>query len=185
MARVNKDEEHIAALVKYFHQIFLKPGSGENALHHLLLPGAWARKPLADRPELIEKITCPIGFFYGQKDWMDPKGGFQVCENFFLSASIYITANADHHLYQDNPTDLVQQILYECFGPQPGLINEVELFHHNDCPYERIQLDKAILENSEIEKNEPAQKEEEDKSDIPDRKFVKNIPNKADAHREW
>ena len=44
-------------------------GSGERALSQLLLPFAWARKPLCERIPKLNK-SIPIRFIYGDTDWM-------------------------------------------------------------------------------------------------------------------
>jgi hypothetical protein len=49
----------------YLHQIFLRPGSGEYALHSFLTVGAWAKKPLIDRIPVLASMGLSISFFYG------------------------------------------------------------------------------------------------------------------------
>ena len=61
------DKERLA---KYMHESFFLPPGSENVLQALLLPGAWARRPLCERvPALSPGIS--VSFIYGRRDWMD------------------------------------------------------------------------------------------------------------------
>lgn len=40
------DEDELADMKSYLHQIFLRPASGELALNTILSPGSWAKSPL-------------------------------------------------------------------------------------------------------------------------------------------
>ena len=62
------DEEELADMKSYLHQIFLRPASGELALTTILSPGAWAKSPLLFR---LPTLQVPVSFFYGEFDWMD------------------------------------------------------------------------------------------------------------------
>ncbi|KAM0754094.1 alpha/beta-hydrolase [Meredithblackwellia eburnea MCA 4105] len=68
-------EEVQSDLFSYLYHISTARGSGEYCLAHLLAPGAFARAPLINR---MTKLDIPITFIYGDHDWMDEKGGFDV-----------------------------------------------------------------------------------------------------------
>ena len=53
------DEEELADMKSYLHQIFLTT---------ILSPGAWAKSPLLFR---LPTLQVPVSFFYGEFDWMD------------------------------------------------------------------------------------------------------------------
>lgn len=61
-------------LNSYLSNITLLPGSGEYAVGILLVPGAIARFPIADRIAALGK-GVPVSFVYGELDWMDVHGG--------------------------------------------------------------------------------------------------------------
>merc|ERR1712154_393085 len=52
------------------------PGSGEYCISKILTPNAYAKRPAEYR---IPHLKVPkVSFLYGDKDWMDPKGGLVV-----------------------------------------------------------------------------------------------------------
>lgn len=61
----------------YLYQICRARGSGEYALAHILAPGAYARYPLIDRLDGLPG-NVPVTFIYGDRDWMDERGGRDV-----------------------------------------------------------------------------------------------------------
>ncbi|KAJ7579240.1 Alpha/Beta hydrolase protein [Mycena floridula] len=97
-------EEETRDMHAYILNITLAKGSGEYCISHILAPGAFARLPLVDR---IAALKIPVTFVYGDHDWMDPEGGQQSVENLRLAGNdqgrMYVTPNAGHHVYLDNP----------------------------------------------------------------------------------
>ena len=108
-------EEEMSEMKAYMHQIFMRPPSGEYALNTILMPGSWAKKPLIYRMPGL-KVRC--AFYYGERDWMDPYPAMYLIEEKQLPASgkLYVIDDSDHHLYLDNPVDMVFKILLELFG---------------------------------------------------------------------
>lgn len=108
-------EEELQEMKNYLHQIFLKPGSGEYALNTILSPGSWAKSPLIHR---LPALEVPVAFFFGANDWMDPVPAMYLTENKLLlnGGTLHFVIDADHHMYLDNPTEMVYKMLFEVFG---------------------------------------------------------------------
>ncbi len=112
--------EELTEIKAYLHQIFLRPASGEYALNTLLSPGSWAKNPLIHR---LPALDVPVSFYYGARDWMDPVPAMFLIEQKLLAASgdrakLYFIDDADHHLYLDNPVDMVFKIVLHIFGEE-------------------------------------------------------------------
>lgn len=99
--------EEKAVIKTYLEQINLLPGSGEYGLAYILYPGAWARNPLCNR---INSLKVPMAFYYGDNDWLKPDGAEQVQQKAVGQVLIFTITNSDHHLYWDNPKELVEKI---------------------------------------------------------------------------
>lgn len=111
------DEEELSEMKTYMHQIFMRPASGEYALNTLLLPGSWAKNPLIHR---LPALTISVAFFFGEHDWMDPYPAMYMIEEGLLppGTKLHVIEKSDHHLYFDNPTDMICKILLEVFGEE-------------------------------------------------------------------
>jgi cardiolipin-specific phospholipase len=116
MKSITHDEELIE-MKAYMHQIFMRPASGEYALNTILMPGSWAKNPLIHR---LPCLQVPVAFYYGERDWMDPYPAMQLIEENLLpsGAKLHVIDDSDHHLYLDNPVDMVYKILLEVFGQE-------------------------------------------------------------------
>ena len=108
-------------LLDYMHQIFMREGSTEYALFIQFELGMWAINPLETR-ERLGSLPIPVSFFYGDRDWMDYRGGQRVIEqNRFYNAEakekglsqVYIISDSDHHLYFDNPVEFAKLIVQD------------------------------------------------------------------------
>merc|ERR1711933_451463 len=96
-------------LTDYLYSNCMLPGSGEYCLNLLLKPGAYAFKPLVHR---IPNLSVNnVSFIYGENDWMDIEGGFQVqsiCKQIIQNGGIapFVTvqsvSNAGHLLMLEN-----------------------------------------------------------------------------------
>ena len=95
----------------------MRPASGEYALNTLLLPGSWAKNPLIHR---LPALLVPVAFFFGEQDWMDPYPAMYMIEEKMLpcGAKLHVIEKSDHHLYFDNPFDVVYKVLLEIFGEE-------------------------------------------------------------------
>jgi len=92
------------ALHMYSYTLFKQRGSGEYALTYLLAPGAFARNPLKNRFQELNK-NLEVIFMYGDNDWMDAKAGkaaSDVMKQTGGRAKYRIISDAGHHLYLDN-----------------------------------------------------------------------------------
>ncbi|KAJ7098207.1 alpha beta-hydrolase [Mycena crocata] len=106
----------------YILNIILAKGSGEYCIAHLIPLSSYARiMPLVDR---ITALTIPITIVYGDRDWMDTKGGAQCIENLRKEGNIearsVIVVNAGHQVYFDDPT-AVNELLVLGFCSNPYL----------------------------------------------------------------
>ena len=86
----NRFEDNVPAkaeFAEYMFQHWQGEPSGEFALNEMLLPGAFAKRPLIDRlPSLLERTTIPCTFVYGDRDWMDIKPAWSL-QTMLLSQS--------------------------------------------------------------------------------------------------
>mmetsp|Transcript_24758 Transcript_24758/g.28252 ORF Transcript_24758/g.28252 Transcript_24758/m.28252 type:complete len:342 (-) Transcript_24758:756-1781(-) len=95
-------------LENYMYEYGSMPGCSEYALGLILEPGAFARAPLITR---IEDFEMPVALFYGDDDWMDPRGGELVLDKIKQKGQLFLISNAGHHLYFDNPEEFTDAIL--------------------------------------------------------------------------
>ncbi|PWN19313.1 alpha/beta-hydrolase [Microstroma glucosiphilum] len=98
------------AIAAYTQAIFLSKGSGEYCLAHLLLPGAWARLPIATRAKELKR-ELPVSFIYGESDWMDVEAGRDVVKRLrewgnMGGGRTFIVPHAGHNVHIDNPRAL-------------------------------------------------------------------------------
>lgn len=93
------------ALQLYSYVMFNARGSGEYALSYLLAVGGLGRWPLAER---VHQLKCPSLWVYGDRDWMDKRGGIVATQRIRDHGGRAVTvelANSGHHLYMDNYTE--------------------------------------------------------------------------------
>jgi cardiolipin-specific phospholipase len=88
-------------LYEYLSAITALEGAGEYALQRLLKPGAYAKRPLADRLDQLQMKTV---FVYGDRDWMDPT--IPLCKlqlkSLHPESRLEIIKDAGHQLFLDN-----------------------------------------------------------------------------------
>lgn len=107
--------ELILKLHEYSYSIFNQyQGSGEIAITILISHEILAKLPLCDRgfPEHLQKTGVKSMWMYGEKDWMNQKGG-EYCVRKLKelgneTSQLKVINNAGHHLYMDNPTEFNQ-----------------------------------------------------------------------------
>ncbi|KAL8279290.1 hypothetical protein RQP46_008327 [Phenoliferia psychrophenolica] len=112
-------------LFSYLYEISTARGSGEYCLAHLLAPGAYGRSPLLER---LDKLDVPITFIYGDHDWMDSKGGYDVVKKLKAKAEsqetadqkrysrVIINPHSGHWVHLENPegfNQIIERILQE------------------------------------------------------------------------
>ncbi|CED83352.1 Predicted hydrolase/acyltransferase (alpha/beta hydrolase superfamily) [Phaffia rhodozyma] len=121
-------QEDIRDMHAYIYATTTAKGSGEYCIHHLLAPGAFARKPLVER---MDDIKIPVKFVYGHKDWMDFKGGVEACRRMQSrgnrQTSTEVVERAGHHVYLDNP-ERMNEIFWEELGNPKGRSTPAEAF---------------------------------------------------------
>ncbi|KAI9229547.1 MAG: Alpha/Beta hydrolase protein [Piptocephalis tieghemiana] len=88
------------AMWDYTYHIFAAQASSESALSHLLLPGAYARMPLAPR---IPSLTMPTTFVYGESDWMDDTHASRLIPLMSVPANIVIIPGGGHNMFLEAP----------------------------------------------------------------------------------
>lgn len=101
----------------------MRDGSSEYAIFICFEPGMWARNPLETEDRLANPdFPIPVSFFYGDRDWMDCRGGQRVVEkNRFYNAEdpesglsqVHIVSDSDHHMYLDNPQEFATRIIID------------------------------------------------------------------------
>lgn len=64
--------------------------------------------------------NSPVSFVYGDKDWMDYRGGLEACKRMKAAGNhnveTIIVENAGHHVYLDNPRKM-NDLLLEWLSP--------------------------------------------------------------------
>ena len=106
--RYKVPEEEMPTLEKFVEQINLFPGSGEHGISYILDFSLWPYSPLCKR---LPDLTIPIAFFYGDRDWIVSDGGYKTKEISSSQILVYTISNSDHHMYWDNPEELIQKII--------------------------------------------------------------------------
>ena len=91
-------------VLDYMHAITSAKGSGEHALSRILLPGAYAKRPLVSRMGAMP-TAVPVKFLYGAHDWMKPVDSLRDAHD------IRTIPRAGHHLYIDNAPAFESNIL--------------------------------------------------------------------------
>ncbi|KAL7413051.1 Alpha/Beta hydrolase protein [Mrakia frigida] len=107
-------EEEVRDVHSYIYSTSMAKGSGEYCISSILAPGAVARLPMAAR---MDNVKVPTRFIYGDKDWMDPKGGMEACRRMKLNGNkdvkTIVVPKAGHHIYLDNPTRMNELLMEE------------------------------------------------------------------------
>lgn len=92
-------------------------GSGELAITKLINHEILARLPLSDRglvEHLVDRDTKTL-WLYGDKDWMNSKGGMHICDKIATRkqglGELQIINGAGHHIYLDNPTEFNKKVI--------------------------------------------------------------------------
>ncbi|EIM24059.1 alpha/beta-hydrolase [Wallemia mellicola CBS 633.66] len=92
-------------LYHYIYSISVRKASSEYSITHLLSFGAYARLPLIDRIEKLDK-RIPVTFMHGSVDWVDGgEAAFEKMKNLGFDVKYEETPRSGHHLYLDNPED--------------------------------------------------------------------------------
>jgi len=89
--------------VRYLHQITAIESNGEHALSKVLLPGAFARKPLIDDIHKLDSVQGLL-FVYGTRDWMDYRAGMAAKKLAKVKTEVVVVPGT-HHVYLDESTE--------------------------------------------------------------------------------
>lgn len=113
----------ILTLHRYSYSIFNQyQGSGELAITKLVNHEVLARLPLCDRGlvEYLVESKVKTLWLYGDKDWMNSKGGHYICEKMEKLDNSLATHHelkeAGHHIYLDNPEEFNRACIDFFFG---------------------------------------------------------------------
>jgi len=120
--RVNDGENEvnvdlILKLHNYSYSIFNQfQGSGELAITKLINHEILAKLPLCDRGfvKYLHDSEIRTLWLYGDKDWMNFKGGYHIFEQLSKInslSSFQIIKDAGHHIYLDNPEEFNKSCL--------------------------------------------------------------------------
>lgn len=116
---VVSDLKEKEALAEYLHLMAMIPGFGEDMLNRFLLPTSHGVKPTVDR---IPKLEIPkVSFIYGDRDWMDIKGGIEAFEQSRRrrnspDVEVYQLQEAGHLLMLDNWRGFHAGVVAMCGG---------------------------------------------------------------------
>ena len=108
-------KEHSKDAYHYLYQILLRSGSGEHALHIMFEHGLLTDFPIIDHIDDIKQQGIEVSFYYGSKDWMNTDfNGVKISEILLERGEhISIIDNSDHHIYFDNPEDLLMLLIQD------------------------------------------------------------------------
>lgn len=97
------NDEHAQLFSAYMHQISVAPGSGEHALGSLLLPGAFAKKPI--HRELPKMPARRVLVVFGESDWMrrDIAAAHHAARQ--MSDAKVLSLPGTHHVYLNEAFD--------------------------------------------------------------------------------
>lgn len=110
-------------LGEFLYGTWMGGGPAERVVQELLLPGAWARRPLHGR---IPRLQIPkISFVYGSVDWMDASAGQKVVDAYSETGEVQrrrrigfevergevaIVDRAGHQLFVDHPGNFISTL---------------------------------------------------------------------------
>jgi abhydrolase domain-containing protein 4 len=102
-----------SAMAEYFYSVSTAgKRSSEMAFSTLLLPGAWARRPIG---VLMRQVKTPVAFCYGDRDWMDASAGEVASKSMSNARSTHvILSGADHNLMMSEPTQFANFVIDFC-----------------------------------------------------------------------
>jgi pimeloyl-ACP methyl ester carboxylesterase len=106
--KYNVEPNELEDVWNFLEQVNLLPGSGENGISYILDFNLWPYSPLCKR---LPELSIPIAFFYGDRDWVVSDGGYKTKEISQSQVLIYTISNSDHHMYWDNPKELLEKML--------------------------------------------------------------------------
>lgn len=113
----NTNHDLLLKLHYYSYSIFNQyQGSGELAITKLVNHEILALMPLCDRGlvQYFKDNKIRTLWMYGEKDWMNLKGGEYIYENLKeagADSELVIIENAGHHIYLDNPSEFNRAVL--------------------------------------------------------------------------
>lgn len=85
----------------YLYHCNAQNPSGETAFHHLMSGFGWAKHPIINRLDSLQK-EVPITLIYGSRSWVDRDPGFQIQYSRQDSyVDVQILQGAGHHVYAD------------------------------------------------------------------------------------
>ena len=104
------------ALADYLYHISARPPSGEYSLNAILMPGAYARKPLCER---LPSLQVPVTFICknhvlllldginselvdGTHDWMDHRHAGLAMQSIKTRSRLVLIPESGHHMYCEN-----------------------------------------------------------------------------------
>jgi len=90
----------------YLYHVNSGAGVGLGTLSALILPGAWARQPISQL--MLDRLTVPVDFIYGESDWMQPEEGYTLSVQLSqrgLPSSFHRVSNAGHQLVVENSSE--------------------------------------------------------------------------------
>jgi len=109
---LNVRSVNVELLAEYLYHLNLGPPSGESALPLLLAAGASARRALGPR---LLSLSVPVGFIYGENDWMDQQAGERVVADLYgeeeIPNYVRVVPVAGHQLMLENPSSFVLAVI--------------------------------------------------------------------------
>ena len=102
-------QDDFDTMYNYFTQIFMRKGSSESALHSLFEYGIIPYTPIIDSLKDFKEQGIEVSFHYGTRDWMDTEFNGEKVSQILKEegADVYMVDDADHHLYFDNPQEMM------------------------------------------------------------------------------
>ncbi|CAI2369950.1 unnamed protein product [Moneuplotes crassus] len=109
---VNMTDTEKEVAGRYLYQLLMREQSGEKAIFKLMKMPILAYTPIYDELDKLNSHKIEISFVYGDRDWIDTQmGGTNVSQLLKRRGEkVSIIHDSDHHLYLDNPEDLLDSL---------------------------------------------------------------------------
>ncbi|XP_065166576.1 (Lyso)-N-acylphosphatidylethanolamine lipase isoform X3 [Atheta coriaria] len=101
-------------VTQYLYQCNSQQPSGESAFHSMMSGFGWAKHPMVNRIEQLDK-TVPITLVYGSRSWVDNSAGEIIKEKRHDSeVNLQVIVGAGHHVYADKPEVFNEYVIEAC-----------------------------------------------------------------------
>ena len=103
--------------IEWVVQMGLRTKCSELGLYQILAFMAYAAQPLEHKlPALKNKV--PIASMHGEYDWVTRETADKLIRDRKIDGEVFVVSGGGHHLYAENPTECVSDIIKFTDGEQ-------------------------------------------------------------------